>query len=79
MVHTAPSKLKVLGWELMGLPSLASLSLDGRDLPWILFACWRLADCVAFWMKAGWGGFVGMFDCCLQGIQPCEWKGNGHQ
>jgi hypothetical protein len=22
---------------------------------------------------------VGMFDCCLQGIQPCEWKGNGHQ
>ncbi len=25
------------------------------------------------------GSFVGMFDCCLQGIQPCEWKGNGHQ
>jgi hypothetical protein len=22
---------------------------------------------------------VGMFDCWLQGIQPCEWKGNGHQ
>ncbi len=22
---------------------------------------------------------VGMFDCCLQGIQPCKWKGNGHQ
>ncbi len=19
------------------------------------------------------------FDCCLQGIQPCKWKGNGHQ
>jgi hypothetical protein len=22
---------------------------------------------------------VGMFDCCLKGIQPCKWKGNGHQ
>jgi hypothetical protein len=22
---------------------------------------------------------VGMCDCWLQGIQPCEWKGNGHQ
>jgi hypothetical protein len=22
---------------------------------------------------------VGMFDCGLQGIQPCKWKGNGHQ
>jgi hypothetical protein len=22
---------------------------------------------------------VGMCDCCLQGIQPCKCKGNGHQ
>ncbi len=22
---------------------------------------------------------VWMCDCCLQGIQPCKWKGNGHQ
>ena len=22
---------------------------------------------------------VGMCDCWLQGIQPCKWKGNGHQ
>jgi hypothetical protein len=22
---------------------------------------------------------VGMCDCCLQGIQPCECKGEGHQ
>ncbi len=22
---------------------------------------------------------VRMFDCWLQGIQPCEWKGNRHQ
>jgi hypothetical protein len=22
---------------------------------------------------------VGMFDCWSQGIQPCKWKGNGHQ
>jgi hypothetical protein len=32
---------------------------------------------------ASWiGAFsVGMFDCWLQGIQPCKWKGkeNGHQ
>ncbi len=24
-------------------------------------------------------GTVGMCDCCLQGIQPCKCKGNGHQ
>jgi hypothetical protein len=39
------------------------------------------ADDVSGWLYHNYATkqSVGMCDCCLQGIQPCKCKGNGHQ
>ncbi len=44
-----------------------------------IFKCSQFLFCLCNLAKTWVWLTVAMFDSCLQGTQPCEWKGNGHQ
>ncbi len=55
-------------------------SKDVSLLPSPIQHCLGVAvRCLVWNSKLGMAITVGMFDCWLQGVQPCEWKGNWHQ